>query len=398
MSSTPARDPDALVAKTLSIALIGPEEFRRRPLASALAELHGSITREFSYYPELDDVPRLLESNYDVIIVELDSNPEYALDLVENICANGSLTIMVYSSDIYPDMIVRCMRAGAREFLTQPITPASIAEAMVRASVRRPAAKPPKKVGGKVMIFVGAKGGSGVTTLATNFAVSLAQESTKSTLLIDLNLPLGDAAVELGVTSKYSTLNAFQNYTDLDSNFLSKLLIKHSSGLSVLAAPDTYTQAQASNEAVDRLLTVARQEFDYVVIDAGSKFGSAARALFHQRFKVYLVVQVSISELRNANRLISDLFKVTSVDLEIVLNRFMPRSLGIDDAGIKKALTMSATWKIPSDYITATSAQNTAVPLVLKDSPISRVIRQMTQTVTGTAEGTEKKKRFGLFG
>ena len=398
MSSTPARDPDALVAKTLSIALIGPEEFRRRPLASALAELHGSITREFSYYPELDDVLKLLEASYDVIIVELDSNPEYALDLVENICANSTLTVMVYSSDIYPDMIVRCMRAGAREFLTQPITPASIAEAMVRASVRRPAAKPPKKVGGKVMIFVGAKGGSGVTTLATNFAVSLAQESAKSTLLIDLNLPLGDAAVELGVTSQYSTINAFQNYTDLDSNFLSKLLIKHSSGLSVLAAPDTYTQAQASNEAVDRLLTVARQEFDYVVIDAGSKFGSAARALFHQRFKVYLVVQVSISELRNANRLISELFKMTRVDLEIVLNRFTPRSLGIDDAGIKKALTMPATWKIPSDYPTATSAQNTAVPLVLKDSPISRVIRQMTQTVTGTAEGTEKKKRFGLFG
>ena len=398
MSSTPARDPDALVAKTLSIALIGPEEFRRRPLASALAELHGSITREFSYYPELDDVLKLLEASYDVIIVELDSNPEYALDLVENICANSTLTVMVYSSDIYPDMIVRCMRAGAREFLTQPITPASIAEAMVRASVRRPAAKPPKKVGGKVMIFVGAKGGSGVTTLATNFAVSLAQESAKSTLLIDLNLPLGDAAVELGVASQYSTLNAFQNYTDLDSNFLSKLLIKHSSGLSVLAAPDTYTQAQASNEAVDRLLTVARQEFDYVVIDAGSKFGSAARALFHQRFKVYLVVQVSISELRNANRLISELFKMTRVDLEIVLNRFTPRSLGIDDAGIKKALTMPATWKIPSDYPTATSAQNTAVPLVLKDSPISRVIRQMTQTVTGTAEGTEKKKRFGLFG
>jgi pilus assembly protein CpaE len=398
MNSTPARDPDALVTKNLSIALIGPEEFRRRPLASALAELHGSITREFSYYPELDDVPKLLEANYDVIIVELDSNPEYALDLVENICANSSLTVMVYSSDTYPDMIVRCMRAGAREFLTQPITPASIAEAMVRASVRRPAATPQKKTTGKVMIFVGAKGGSGVTTLATNFAVSLAQQSPKSTLLIDLNLPLGDAAVELGLASQYSTVNAFQNYTDLDSNYLSKLLIKHSSGLSVLAAPDTYSQVQASNEAVERLLTVARQEFDYVVIDAGSKFGAAARALFHQGFKVYLVVQVSISELRNANRLISDLFKVTGVDLEIVLNRFAQRNLGIDDAGIKKALTMPATWKIPSDYNAATTAQNTAVPLVLKDSPISRVIRQMTQAVTGTPENAEKKKRFGLFG
>jgi Flp pilus assembly CpaE family ATPase len=59
---------------------------------------------------------------------------------------------------------------------------------------------------------------------------------------------------------------------------------------------------------------------------------------------------------------------------------------------------MPATWKIPSDYNAATTAQNTAVPLVLKDSPISRVIRQMTQAVTGTPENAEKKKRFGLFG
>jgi pilus assembly protein CpaE len=400
MTPTSAKDPDALGSKTLSIALIGPEEFRRQPIASALASLQGGVTREFSFYPELDDVPRLLESNYDVIIVELDSNPEYALELVENICGNSTLTVMVYSAQVYPDMLVRCMRAGAREFLTHPVTPATIAEAMVRASVRRPAVTQvqKKKVGGKVLIFVGAKGGSGVTTIASNFAVSLAQEPDKSTILIDLNLPLGNAAVELGIASQFSVVNALQSVTDLDANFLAKLLVKHSSGLSVLGAPDSYTQAQASNEAVEKLLAVARQEFDYVVIDAGSRFGPIARALFQQGVAVYLVVQVSISELRNSNRLITDLFKVTGVDLEIVLNRYTTRVLGIDEDGINKALTMPAKWKIPSDYPAVSTAQNTAVPLVLKDSPISKVIRKMTGTVTGSSEGQDKKRRFNLFG
>ena len=179
MMSTSAKDPDAVSGKVLSIALIGPQEFRRKPIASALAELQGSSTREFSAYPELDDVPRLLEANYDVIIVELDTNAEYALELVENICASSSLTVMVYSTQIFPEMLVRCMRAGAREFLTQPVTAASIAEAMVRASVRRPTIRPAKKTNGKVMVFVGAKGGSGVTTVASNFAVSLARRIRK---------------------------------------------------------------------------------------------------------------------------------------------------------------------------------------------------------------------------
>ena len=397
--STSARGPDTLGSKTLSIALIGPEEYRRKPIASALTGLQGSsVIKEYSFYPELDDVPRLLEADYDVIIVELDSNPEYALDLVENICSNSSLTVMVYSAQVYPEMLVRCMRAGAREFLTQPITPASIAEAMVRASVRRPAVQPSKRASGKVLIFAGAKGGSGVTTVASNFAVSLAEESGKSTILIDLNLPLGNAAVDLGVVSPFSTVNALQNFNNLDSNFLSKLMVRHSSGLSVLAAPDNYTPVQPTSEAVEKLLSVARQEFDYLVIDAGSRFGPMAKALFQPGVTVYLVVQVSIAELRNANRLVADLFKVTGVELEVVLNRFTPRTLSIDETSITKALTVPIKWKIPSDYQAIASAQNTATPLVLKDSPVSKMIRQMTAAVTGVTDGREKKKRFNLFG
>src|ERR1039457_6838113 len=224
-----SKDPDGLGTKVLFVGLIGPDEPRRRGIANALSELRGSVTQEYSAYPDLDDVPRLVEANYDVVIVELDTNPEHALDIVEGICGGGSATVMVYSEQVFPEMLVRCMRAGAREFLTHPITPSTIAEALVRASVRRPTvAAAPKKALGKLLVFVGAKGGSGVTTIASNYAVSLARDSGQSTMLIDLNLPMGDAALELGVQSQYSTESAIQNYSRLDGNFLSKLLVKHS--------------------------------------------------------------------------------------------------------------------------------------------------------------------------
>jgi pilus assembly protein CpaE len=397
MNSSTSKLPDALGSNVLSVALIGPTENRRKSLASALATLHGSAIREFAFYPEMDDVPRLLEAEYDVIIVELDNNPEYALELVENICGNSSVTVMVYSEQVFPEMLVRCMRAGAREFLTQPITATTLAEAMVRASVRRPATRSVKKPTGKLLIFVGAKGGSGVTTVASNFAVSLAKESGQSTVLIDLNLPLGNAALDLGLTPEYSTANALSSYARLDSNYLSTLLVKHSSGLSVLAAPDRYATVQATNEAVEKLLFVTRQDFDYVVVDAGSRFDAIGKALFEPGATVYLVLQVSISELRNANRLISELFKSSSVKLEIVLNRYTSRTLSIDEASITKALTLPPTWKVPGDFPAARSAQNTATPLALEDSPISRVIRQMTRAASGSVETPEKKKRFNLF-
>jgi pilus assembly protein CpaE len=394
------QDSDALGANVLTIALIGPDQQRRGAVAIALTGLQSGVTREFSSYPELDEVPRMLQDNYDVVIVDLDSNPEYALDLIETICSLASPTVMVYSAKTDSELLVRCMRAGAREFLTQPFSTGMIAEAMVRASVRRPAVRPVavKKAPGRLFAFLGAKGGSGVTTLACNFAVSLAVESGLNTLLIDLHLPLGDAALDLGITAQYSTVNALQNASRLDSNFLSRLLTKHSSGLSVLAAPGKFVPIQSSSDDIDKLLAVARADFDFVVVDCGTRLDLAETALFEQAASIYLVTQVSIPELRNSNRLVSEFFTKTSSKLEIVLNRYTPRSLGVDEEHITKALTRPAAWRVPNDYATARRTQNTATALSLEDSPISRVIRQMARTAAGLPEVTEKKKKFGIFG
>jgi len=107
----------------LSIALIGPDEERRKAAASTLAGCQGGVIREFSTYPpSMSDVPKLLEQHHDVIIIDLDSRPEYALELVENICANSTATVMVYSVKFDSDLLVCCMRAGAREFLALPFT------------------------------------------------------------------------------------------------------------------------------------------------------------------------------------------------------------------------------------------------------------------------------------
>ena len=389
--------PDSLGSDVLTIALIGPDEGRRKAAASALAGAQGGDIREFSTYPpSLDDVPKLLEQRYDVIIIDLDSHPEYALELVESICANGTATVMVYSVKADSELLVRCMRAGAREFLTLPFTQSTVAEALVRASARRPTARPAKKTGGRLMAFLGAKGGDGVTTLACNFAVSMAQESSQSTLLIDLDLPLGDAALNLGVVAEYSTINALQNAARLDSSFLSKLLVKHSSGVSVLAAPGKFPQFPATNDAVDRLLAVARQDFENVVIDMGSRLDLMGTSLFKEGSTVYLVIQAGIAGLRNSNRLISQYFATGIPKLEIVLNRYEPRTMGVAEDQITKALTRPAQWKIPNDYNAVRRMQTTAIPLALEDSPISRLIRQMTRSASGLPAIPEKKTGFSL--
>jgi pilus assembly protein CpaE len=398
LMATGTEERDSLGANTLTVVLVGPEEGRRSGVARALAGSQARVARELTSYPSLDEVPLLLESGFDVVIVELDSDVEHALDLVEAISADNSVTVMVYSTRSDAATLVRCMRAGAREFLSLPISPGTIEEAMVRAMVRRPAVRPVKKALGKLMVFVGAKGGSGVTTIATNFAVAVAQESRENAVLIDLSLPIGDAALGLGVRSEFSVVHALENLNRLDSTFFLKLLSKHSSGLSVLAAPDMYAPLQITVEAIERLLTVARQTFDYVIVDAGSNPGLTSKALFKEAAGVYLITQVSISELRNSQRLLREFFATSRVKPEIVLNRFTQRSLGIDEKEIGKALTQEPRWKVPSDYPTAMRAQNTAKAMAMEDSPISRVIRQMARTACGLSKKPQKKNGFSLFG
>lgn len=382
---------------TLSVALIGPDPERRGEVANVLSNCPGVVIREFPCFPaSLEDLPQLLEQNYEVVLIDLDSDPEYALDLVEGICAIGSTAVMVYSDQVDLKLAIRFMSAGARDFLTLPLAPAEVARALSRVAIRHEASRQARRTLGKLSVFFGSKGGCGVTTVAANFAVSLAQVSSQNTLLIDLGLPLGDAAINLGIVPEFSTAHAFQDPSRLDANFLSSLLAKHSSGLFVLAAPTDMPPNQPPQEAIARLLTVARQRFDFVVIDGGARLDLMDTNLFGDSATVYLVAQVGVSELRNANRLISRFLSTRWRNLQIVLNRFTPHTLLFDEEHITKALTQQAHWKIPDDYAVARRTPTSAAALALANTPISQAIRQMARTACGLPAKPEKRG-FSLF-
>jgi len=135
-----------------------------------------------------------------------------------------------------------------------------------------------------------------------------------------------------------------------------------------------------------------------VVVDVGSRLDLTGTDLFKNAYTVYLITQAGIPELRNSNRLISQFFSSGGPKLEIVINRYEPRSLGVSEEHITKALTRPAQWKIPNDYGAVRKMQITATPLTLTDSPISRLIRQMAKSVDGQLEAPVKKKSFSLFG
>jgi pilus assembly protein CpaE len=399
--------PESPHSAPLSIAVVSPNVSHREEMIAALAQFPNGRVREFiSYSRGAEAAAQVLRDDFDVVIIDMDSHAESALELVEHICDDGAANVIACSANPDPAVLMRCMRAGTREFLPMPIYQNAMSEAMLRITARsmeKPAEKLPirnvmPESKGKLLIFTSAKGGVGATTLSCGLAVSLSQEFRQRTLLIDLNLPLGDAALNLALKGEYTTIDALQNFHRLDGSFLRSLITSHESGLYVLPAPAEMTNARFQKEMIFKLLRVARHEFDFVVVDLGASFDAQDIYTLDDLTTIFLVTQVGVPELRNSNRLVKQLVVEGGPKVEIVVNRYDSESGDIDEAQIKKALTLPIRWKIPNDYSAVRRMQNLGTPLNQEDSQIARTIRSMGESICGlTPDSNKKKKLLGLF-
>jgi pilus assembly protein CpaE len=378
---------------------MGPDESRLKAVTSALAEHHSLRVTEFaSYPPKREDLPQKLAKSYDVLMIDADSDSEYALSVIETLCAGGQNYVMAYSSQADMKLAVRFMRAGVREFFTLPLDATELSTALKLAVKNRDEAPPAEeKEGGKIFSFLGTKGGVGVTTLASNFALALAEESSRQTLLIDFGLPLGDAAINLGITTEYSVTAALQSADRIDARLLSTLVGKHSSGLAVLGAPSEFPEASPTEDAVNKVISVARLNYDFVVVDAGSRLDLMNTVLFSPSSTVFLIAQVGVSELRAANLLMKHFFTRRGQNVQVVLNRYKSSDLLFDEKTIDDALTRPADWKLPDDYAAARRRRETATPMVMIDSAIAQSIRTMAKTAGGLISEKDEKKGFFRF-
>ena len=392
----------AVGAERLTVALIGPNSTSRRAVAKAMAEDRWANVSEFLGYPTAPgELQLLVEQAFNVIALDLDSDPDIALDLVERLHAIDAAPIMVYSEKNDPKLAVRFMRAGACEYLLLPLDKGAAAEALVRiANTARPKAHVATEHQGKLRVFISAKGGSGVTTVACNLAVALAEERNQSTLLIDLAPAFGDAALTLGITAEYSIEDALKNADRLDRKLLHSLLAKHRSGVHVLAAPSKSPDGKVSKDALDQLVAVALREFDHVIVDVGSRIDLTGTAIFKKASTIYLVALTGVSELRNSSLLISQFFSEIDSKLEVVINRFEPHLLqGVDEDVITKALGRPVRWKIPEDKEGARQKQFGEIGL--SETRITRLGKEMAGSITGRSipkEQKEKKRSFGFKG
>jgi pilus assembly protein CpaE len=381
----------------LSIAIVDPDFERGNAVSAVVCSMRPKgATPRITRLRDVESPQALRNQGIDVVLIALDGEQQGARQTIDVICQAGGLSPIVYGERPDGELLIQCMRAGVRDFLQYPFEQDAIQEAFRRWERRGKLTPITRKTIGRSFVFLGAKGGTGVTSVACNFAVELAQESGRSTLLIDLDLPLGDAALSLGVKNEFSTLDALRESDRLDATYLSKLVARHESGIYVLGAPGRYVRMLPLGKPLDHLLGVASNAFDYVVVDAGSRPDMADTELFHLASTIYLVTQTSVSALRNANRLITEYLQDYSTKIEVVWNRYMGEKFGVDDGALEEVLTLPAHWKIPNDFAAVRRMQDTAEPL--EQSGVRRTIKKMALAAAGMQEEKQEKKKAGMFG
>jgi pilus assembly protein CpaE len=305
----------------------------------------------------------------DLFVVDARNDAHGAMARVESLrAASATAGIFVVARDPNPDVILQSMRAGANEFFTYPPPEETFHEAIRRSAARRTAAGHGQSA--STLLFFGAKGGAGTTTVAVNCAVELARLSGQRTVIVDLKPGLGEVGLFLGVRSRYTLVDALDNMSRLDAEFLRELVAKHKSGLEILAGSDNFDRPNGSDSgAVEEILRHLREEYEYVVIDAGSQINAGIAASIYTADMIGLVANPDVPSIRNAQRLLDRVRQMgASADrVRLLLNR-AAEPFPIPPAQIEAAVGHPIDHMFPSDYKTVSGALNSGVPLALTGS------------------------------
>jgi pilus assembly protein CpaE len=281
------------------------------------------------------------------------------------------------------------MQAGARDLLPLPLVEADLVSALTR--IERDHRAVASGHEGAVTAFINAKGGCGATFLACNVAHILTVLSGKKAAIVDLDLQFGAIPLYFDLFPKRGLLQALENVEELDETALKGYLVTHSSGLDVLghAAEDSVPLANVSPDQVRNLLNAIVLGHDHVIVDLPRRMDALAAGVIDRAQHIVLVVQQSVTVLRDATRLMNCLRRDLAVSgdrIVTVVNRYdKDGAISADD--IRSTLACGELALVPNDFRSVSECIASGQPLLAlaRTSPITKSVMALETRLGGTA-------------
>jgi pilus assembly protein CpaE len=250
---------------------------------------------------------------------------------------------------------------------------------------------------GKIVTVFSPKGGTGKTVTATNLATAFAKYEGKKTLLLDLDLQFGDAAIMLGLEPDKTIYDLVVAPGELDTEKLAGYTTKHTSGVEVLPAPLRPEDAELVTEAkLARLLEVGRESYDAIVVDTSPFFHGPMLATLDRTDELLLLSGLDVPTLKNLRLALQtlELLSFPKQRVKIVLNRSNSK-VGMKQNEVEGALGMKVRFEIPSDRAVPL-AVNRGKPVILDEegADVSKAIRQMAKGLFPVEQAKAARRRL----
>ncbi len=354
---------------------------------------HSSIVVVGEYKSLEEGLAEVASQHPQLIIAEAPYDPQakddrVAVHAIESLArALPDAAIIATGMSVTADFVIKIIRAGALEFVRRPLNHEDLTAALEKVfRLRRGSVAPPRQPGRVTSVFA-TKGGLGVTTVATNLAVCLAERPPGNVILIDLDTRQSDVATFLNLRATYSVLDAIENLSRLDESFLRGLLVRHPSGVTVLPGPSRVERVQLASERVRAAIEIIRSHFDHLVLDLRHDLDPGTIAALEASDTILFLTALNVSALRSTSAGLAA-FRHLGLDLQKVKIVVMREDTG-EDVTLKharEALGVPITWRTPSDYPAAIRSINSGRPVVTA-APRSKLTKSLRQIADALAHG-----------
>src|SRR5579885_3453213 len=365
--------------------LIAPMSRIRQELAPLFATyLSGTSIIELNAYPSPRDLGATLGGGAPpLVFLDMISDSEQALQLLgEMTRLETAVPVIAVLAGDDSDLILRCLRAGAVDFLIQPFTADQLEAALAKLARLQPGGDQP------------AKEACGATTIACNLAFQWKRLGAKKILLADLDPFAGTMSFLLKIKSTFSFLDALQRAHELDSD-LWDAMVTNVSGVDVLLAPELMVEGTAELHDASPILEYARHAYDVIVVDTGSVYGDWNLNTARLANELLLVTTNELPALQAAQRALSylDTNRIGRWKIRLLVNRYY-RDVGLSREVIGTALHTEVFDILPSDYEAVQKSLMEGKPAP-SSTVFGKGIMQLADRLGGRTEAAKKSAPLG---
>jgi pilus assembly protein CpaE len=310
--------------------------------------------------PELPG--RLLQNPADLVLVCLDGTMATALPVIRQAVGLTLAPVLAIGPAADAEQVLQVLRHGAREYLHEETAAQELLAALDKLQLAGRGAPS----WGEVLIVLGAKPGTGVTTVASNLAFALAKTHADGVVLAEMGGSVPELALDLNLHPTFSVADLEARIEELDATVVRQALVKHAAGLSVLVgAPDTFPRTMLESSALQKILVLLRTLFKFVVVDQGHSPGSACQAALEIASKVAVVFGLDVPSVRLTQELLRrmDDWNVPRDKVHLIANRYGQRKQ-FPWKQAQEALRLPIREWIPDDPARVNDALNQGEPLV----------------------------------